>query len=75
MTTITVEVKKADPKLKKLLSQVAEGKEVVFKEGDQLVARLVPAGKRIAGLHQGSVKISKDFNAPLPDDFWTGQQE
>jgi len=73
MATITVEVKKADPKLKKLLSQVAAGKEVVFKEGDQLVARLVPAGRRIAGLHQESAKISKDFNTPLPDEFWTDQ--
>lgn len=75
MTTITVEVEKADPKLKQLLTQVAAGKEVVFKEGDHLVARLVPAGKRIAGLHPGSAKISKDFDAPLPDEFWTGQKE
>jgi antitoxin (DNA-binding transcriptional repressor) of toxin-antitoxin stability system len=73
MTTITVEVKKADPKLKKLLSQVAEGKEVLFKEGDQLVARLVPVGKRVPGLHAGTIKISKDFNDPLPDEFWADQ--
>ncbi len=73
MTTITVEVKKADPELKKLLSQVRAGKEVIFKQGDKLVARLVPAGKRIAGLHAGKVKMSKDFDAPLPDEFWAGE--
>jgi antitoxin (DNA-binding transcriptional repressor) of toxin-antitoxin stability system len=75
MVTITVEVKKTDQKLKELLSQVAAGKEVVFKQGDQLVARLVPAGKRIAGLHAGAVKTTPDFDAPLPDEFWMGEKK
>ena len=75
MVTITVEVKKTDKKLKELLSQMAAGKEVVFKQGDQLVARLVPAGKRIAGLHAGAVKTTDDFDAPLPDEFWTGEKK
>ena len=73
MTTITVEVQKTDQKLKELLTQVAAGKEVVFKQGGQLVARLVPVGKRIAGLHTGMVKMSSDFDEPLPDEFWTGE--
>jgi antitoxin (DNA-binding transcriptional repressor) of toxin-antitoxin stability system len=73
MTTITVEVQKTDQKLKELLTQVAAGKEVVFKQGGQLVARLVPVGKRIAGLHEGMVKMSSDFDEPLPDEFWTGE--
>ena len=73
MTTITVAVQKTDQKLKELLTQVAAGKEVVFKQGGQLVARLVPVGKRIAGLHAGMVKLSSDFDEPLPDEFWTGE--
>jgi hypothetical protein len=28
---------------------------------------------RIAGLHEGQVWISDDFNEPLPDDFWLGE--
>jgi antitoxin (DNA-binding transcriptional repressor) of toxin-antitoxin stability system len=75
MMTITVDVNKTDQKLKALLSQVAAGKEVIFKQGDQLVARLVPAGKRIAGLHAGAAKISPDFDAPLPDEFWSGEKK
>jgi len=75
MVTITVEVKKTDQELQELLLQVAAGKEVVFKQGDQLIARLVPAGKRIAGLHAGAVKASPDFDAPLPDTFWTGEKK
>ncbi len=75
MNTITVEVQEADPKLKNLLTQVAAGKEVVFKQGDRLVARLVPAGRRIAGLHVGKVMISPDFDEPLPDEFWVGEKK
>ena len=72
MTTITVDVQKTDQKLKELLTQVAFGKEVVFKHGGQLVARLIPAGKRIAGLHAGAAKTSPDFDVPLGDEFWIG---
>ncbi|GIV60347.1 MAG: hypothetical protein KatS3mg043_1436 [Rhodothermaceae bacterium] len=28
---------------------------------------------RIAGLGEGSVTMTRDFDEPLPDDFWTGQ--
>jgi antitoxin (DNA-binding transcriptional repressor) of toxin-antitoxin stability system len=75
MTTITVDVQKTDQKLKELLTQVASGKEVVFKHGGQLVARLIPAGKRIAGLHAGATKISPDFDVPLGDEFWIGDKQ
>ena len=75
MTTITVDVQKTDQKLKELLTRVASGKEVVFKHGGQLVARLIPAGKRIAGLHAGVVKTSPDFDEPLGYEFWIGGKQ
>jgi len=28
---------------------------------------------RIPGLHQGEIWISDDFNDPLPDAFWLGE--
>jgi hypothetical protein len=28
---------------------------------------------RIPGLHQGQIWISEDFNDPLPDEFWLGE--
>ena len=28
---------------------------------------------RVAGLHTGAIQPAEDFDAPLPDDFWTGQ--
>ncbi|MBS3026147.1 MAG: DUF2281 domain-containing protein [Dolichospermum sp. DET50] len=30
---------------------------------------------RIPGLHQGEIWISDDFNDPLPDEFWLGEDE
>ena len=29
--------------------------------------------KRILGLHPGSMRMSADFDAPLPDEFWLGK--
>ncbi len=28
--------------------------------------------QRIAGLNRGSIKLSDDFDEPLPDEFWLG---
>jgi hypothetical protein len=27
---------------------------------------------RTAGMHHGAMRMSEDFNDPLPDDFWSG---
>ena len=46
-------------------------KSSVYKEP---LARLVGiesnSKKRIAGLNQGEIRVSDDFDAPLPDEFW-----
>jgi hypothetical protein len=37
---------------------------------------MAPCGRpaeRVAGLHAGAIQPASDFDAPLPDDFWTGQ--
>jgi hypothetical protein len=28
--------------------------------------------RRVAGLHEGQIWMSDDFNDPLPDEFWLG---
>lgn len=33
-----------------------------------------PIYPRIPGLHAGMVFISDDFNDPLPDEFWLGEE-
>lgn len=43
---------------------------------DCLRAWFVPATaavRRVAGLHAGTISIAPDFDAPLPDEFWTGK--
>ena len=60
-----------------LLVPAIEGTEVIIVNRQPLV-RLVPAGTsakpRIAGLNKGEIWVSEDFDAPLPDEFWTGKQ-
>ena len=76
MTTKTVEVHEAQQHLFELVAQVAAGTEIILTDGQTPRARLVPltsdTTRRVAGLHAGSMTISADFDAPLPDDFWTG---
>jgi len=72
MLTRTIDVRKKLPDLKGLLSLMADGTEVVLTEGNTPIARLVPIGKRVAGLHAGAIWTSEDFDESLPDEFWTG---
>jgi len=72
MLTKTIDIKKKPPDLKILLSLVADGTEIVITDNDTPIARLVQIGKRVAGLHAGTIRMSDDFDEPLPDEFWTG---
>ena len=77
MTAITIDVSEAPRQLVELLDQVATGTEIILMDGTRPRARLVPVNSRVSrgrvpGLHQGSMTISPDFDAPLPDEFWAG---
>ncbi|KAA0230596.1 type II toxin-antitoxin system Phd/YefM family antitoxin [candidate division KSB1 bacterium] len=79
MTTQTVTLKDAQTRLAELLTLAQAGNEIIIAEGGQPLARLVPiAGskpsRRIAGLDRGKIWMSDDFDAPLPDEFWTGEK-
>jgi hypothetical protein len=30
--------------------------------------------KRVAGLNRGTISTNEDFDEPLPDEFWLGQE-
>jgi len=70
----TVEISEAQGQLAELVEQAAAGTEVVLTEGDTPRARLVAVAagspRRVPGLHPGSMEVSDDFDAPLPDEFW-----
>ena len=78
MPNNTVSVDEAKNKLIDLITIASKGGEVIIMQGGKPLARLVPVAqptrKRIAGLNRGSIWISQDFDEPLPDDFWMGQE-
>ena len=71
MQTEIVDVNEAQAHFKDLVRRVAAGVHVVLSENQKPVAHLLPAGVRVPGLHAGAIWTSDDFDAPLPDQFWT----
>ncbi|MGH7454680.1 MAG: type II toxin-antitoxin system Phd/YefM family antitoxin [bacterium] len=79
MTTQTVTLQEAQTRLAELLTLAQTGNEIIIAEGNKPLARLVPiAGsdppRRVAGLDRGKIRMRADFDAPLPDEFWTGEK-
>ena len=75
MSTTTVDVQELSARFAEVISLAAAGSEVLIIENHIPVARLVPltfGQARIPGLHAGASSTSKDFDDPLPDDFWLG---
>lgn len=57
---------KAEKLLQDMVRQMLSSEEIAFS----------PLPKRIVGLNRGQVLwISDDFDAPLPDEFWLGQEQ
>lgn len=73
--TKTVSVQEAETQLDALIDLAEQGEEVVIAKNNQAKVKLVPLAvkkkaKRVFGQHRGQAWISKDFDAPLPEDFW-----
>ena len=78
MPSQTVSIDEAKSQFADLISIVSQGGEVVITQDGKPLARLVPVAqpkkRRIAGLNRGSIWSSPDFDVPLPDEFWLGQE-
>lgn len=78
MTTLTIDIRDAQSQLLQLFSLARQGQEIVIAENEVPIVRFVPVPKptqhRIAGLHRGAMRMHDDFNDPLPDDFWLGNE-
>lgn len=79
MTTTPMTIDKTDLTLERLLALVQGGAEVVITQNQTPVARITPVEapskplkKRILGAHPGGW-VSDDFDDPLPDEFWLGE--
>jgi antitoxin (DNA-binding transcriptional repressor) of toxin-antitoxin stability system len=71
----TIDIRDLPARLDELLALAAAGHEVILLDGSSPRARLVPLhpSERLPGLHPGAAQMAPDFDAPLPDDFWTGR--
>jgi prevent-host-death family protein len=69
---LTVNIHEAKTQLSRLVEQVAGGREIVIARAGRPVARLVPLAtpvrRKQLGLLRGKIRISADFDAPLPED-------
>lgn len=75
----TLSIKEAQTKLSQLLELAQAGHEIIIHDPQKGKARLVPIaeppqGPRVFGLHEGSWSMAEDFDAPLPDSFWLGNE-
>jgi antitoxin (DNA-binding transcriptional repressor) of toxin-antitoxin stability system len=72
--------------VQELLALIQEGSEVILTKGTTPVARVTPIDttenalpaekkERILGMHRGSIWVSNDFDDPLPDEFWLGEDK
>lgn len=67
----TIEIHEAEMHLSQLVDRAAAGEVIVIAKGGRPLARLVPISRRTErrplGLLKGFVRVSDDFDAPLPD--------
>lgn len=71
-----IDIRELPARLTEALALASSGGEVILLDGSIPRARLVPwepSPPRTAGLHPGALQPAPDFDAPLTDDFWTGQ--
>lgn len=71
MQTETIEIGDAEAQFKDIVHRVVAGVHIILSENSKPVAHLFPAGLRMAGLHSGAMSTRPDFDAPIPDVFWT----
>ncbi len=73
----TVDLYEPYATLAELVSLVTSGTQVIVTQAGNPVVRLVPVNAvmepRVPDLHPGAFEPSEDFDAPLPDEFWTGE--
>ncbi len=72
MPKMLLNLYEAKTELSSLVDRAAAGEEIIIAKAGRPLAKLVPLGRphqgRAPGGWQGKVRISEDFDAPLPDE-------
>jgi len=72
----TIELLNQPPSLEAVVELATKEAGVMLTKSGQPVAQVIPMPEkpkqRIAPLHPGAWEVSKDFDEPLPDEFWLG---
>ena len=75
----TVNIHQAKTHLSRLVDEAAGGEEIVIARAGKPVARLVAlpteGRRRVPGSAKGKIRISDDFDAPLPEDMLRAFEE
>lgn len=70
---MNVNIHEAKTHLSRLIERVARGEEITIARAGTPVARLVPVAtkprQRKPGSAKGRIRISPDFEAPMPPEF------
>lgn len=68
--TLKINVHEAKTHFSRFLDRVGNGEEIIIAKAGKPVAQLLPlhrkAGARVPGSARDKIKISEDFDAPLP---------
>ena len=70
----TVNIYEAKTRLSQLVDRAAKGDDVIIARAGRPIARLVayrlPAAVRKPGRMRGRIRVTPDFDAPLPEDLF-----
>ncbi|HEY8022824.1 MAG TPA: type II toxin-antitoxin system prevent-host-death family antitoxin [Thermoanaerobaculia bacterium] len=73
MSAIIYNLYEAKTQLSRLVDRAASGEEIILSKAGKPLAKLVPfqpsAEPRLPGGWEGKVRISEDFDAPLPPEI------
>jgi antitoxin (DNA-binding transcriptional repressor) of toxin-antitoxin stability system len=71
---MTVSLGSPEPRLSELVDKATAGEDIIIERAGRPVARLVRLSEplsspRVLGVLKGQIRISDDFDAPLPDEI------
>jgi len=73
MSKTLLNLYEAKTELSNLVDRAAAGEEIIIAKAGRPLAKLVPLGRphhrRTPGGWQGKVRVSEDFDAPLPEEL------